>query len=193
MHNFATTLARLMAILGGLILTALVVLVCVSILGRGGNSFAHWDTIETSAPGLSAFLLGAGIGGVPGDYEIVEAAIAFAIFAFLPLCQLKSAHATVDVFTSFLPDRLNHILKAFWDVVLCAAILLITWRLGIGLMDKIGNGETTFILGFPKWWGYAASLIAAIAASIVALYCAYARSAAALRGTTATIDQEEAA
>lgn len=193
MQNFINALAQTMAVLGGLVLAALILLICLSVLGRGANTFAHWDTIETAAPGVSAFLLGAGVAPVPGDFEIVEAAIAFSIFAFLPLCQLKSAHATVDVFTSFLPDRVNIGLKAFWEVALCAAILLITWRLGLGLVDKLNNGETTLLLGFPQWWAFAASLVAALVASIVAVYCAYQRSLASLRGVDVIFDQDEAA
>ena len=184
MLKLVTTLARGMALLGGLILTALILLVCVSVLGRGGNTFAHWDVIETAAPGLSAAILGAGIGPVPGDFEIVEAAIAFAIFAFLPLCQLRSAHATVDVFTANLHRRAKAALQAFWEVMLTLAILLITWRLSVGLSDKIDTGETTIFLGFPSWWAYAASFVAAICASVVALYCAYARVAEALTDET---------
>ena len=182
MLKFVTLLARGMALLGGLILTALVILVCVSVLGRGGNTFAHWDVIETSAPGLSAAILGAGIGPVPGDFEIVEAAIAFAIFAFLPLCQLRSAHATVDVFTASLHRRAKVSLQAFWEVALTLAILLITWRLGAGFLDKIETGETTMFLGIPGWWAYGASLLAALCASVVALFCAYARLREALTG-----------
>ena len=182
MLNFVTLLARGMALLGGLILTALVILVCASVLGRGGNTFAHWDLIEATAPGLSAAILGAGIGPVPGDFEIVEAAIAFAIFAFLPLCQLRSAHAAVDVFTANLPYRARATLQAFWEVVLTLAILLITWRLGAGFLDKLDSGEITLFLGFPKWWGFAASLFAALCASAVALFCAYARVREAITG-----------
>lgn len=177
-----TTLARVMALLGGVVLAALILLVCVSVIGRSGNTIAHMDSVETALPWLSAALLGAGIGPVPGDYEIVEACIAFSIFAFLPLCQLQGGHATVDVFTSFLSERTNGWLKAFWEVLFAAAIVLITWRLGVGMMDKINTGETTLLLGFPKWWGYAASFVAAIAASVVAVYCAYARITEAATG-----------
>lgn len=182
-----------MAVLGGLVLTALILLICVSVLGRGANTFAHWDRIEASAPGVSAFLLAAGVAPVPGDFEIVEAAIAFSIFAFLPLCQLKNAHATVDVFTSFLPHRMSIRLKAFWEIVLCAAIVLITWRLGVGLIDKMSNGETTLLLGFPKWWAFAASLLAAVVASIVSIYCATVRGLAAVRGVDVVFDEDGAA
>ena len=168
-------LARLMALIGGLVLTLLVVLVSVSVLGRGGNTFAHWDGFASVAPGLSQALLATGIGPIPGDFELVEAGIAFAIFAFLPICQLHGGHATVDVFTSYLPARANAALIAFWEVLLSLVILLITWRLFSGMLSKLDNGETTFILQFPIWWAYAASVAAAIGASVVAVCCAVTR------------------
>lgn len=168
-------LARIMAVVGGLVLTGLVILVCVSVAGRGANTFGHWEWFEQAAPGLSAALLATGVGPVNGDFELVEAGIAFAIFAFLPLCQLHSGHATVDVFTATLPARVNGWLIAFWEVLMSLAILLVTWRLAQGMIDKIGNRETTFILQFPIWWAYAASLFAACIASVVAIYTAAAR------------------
>ncbi len=171
-----------MAVIGGLVLTALILLVCVSVLGRGGNTFAYWSAVETGAPALSDAMKASGIGPVPGDFELVEAGIAFAIFAFLPLCQLRSGHATVDVFTSFLPARANAWLKAIWELCLTCAILLIAWRLFFGLQDKFQTGEITFILAFPIWWAYALSFVAAVAAAIVATWCAYARVAEAATG-----------
>ena len=47
------------------------------------------------------------LGPVPGDFELVEVGTGFAVFAFLPWCQLKRGHATVDLFTSevFAPAR----------------------------------------------------------------------------------------
>lgn len=175
MQHAMERIARMMALLGGLVLTGLVLLVCVSVAGRGGITFAHWDWLQVAAPRLAAWLASSGIGPVNGDFELVEAGIAFAIFAFLPLCQLHSGHATVDVFTSYLPKRANAWLITLWEVVFSAVILLITWRLFAGMLAKFGNGETTFILQFPVWWAYAASIFAAGVASVVAVYCAVAR------------------
>lgn len=168
-------LARLMAIIGGLVLTSIVVMVGVSVLGRGINTFAYRDSFEALVPGLAKAIQNSGIGPIPGDFELVEAGIAFAIFAFLPICQLRGGHATVDVFTSYLPARANAALIAFWEVLLSLLILLITWRLFAGMLSKFGNGETTYILQFPIWWAYAVSVAAAIGASVVAVYCAAAR------------------
>lgn len=190
MQSIASALARFMAILGGIVLTFLILLICVSILGRSGNTIGHLDAVQNAAPWLAQALKT--VAPVPGDFEIVEACIAFSIFAFLPICQLRGGHATVDVFTSFLSKRTNDWLKAFWEIMLTLAVLLITWRLGVGTIGKIETGETTLLLGFPKWWGYAGSFFAALGASFVALYCAYARIIEAVTGH-ATLENEGAA
>ncbi|MCK0149215.1 TRAP transporter small permease [Marivita sp. S6314] len=171
-----------MAVMGGVVLTFLVILTCVSVLGRGLNTMGHSDWLVGLSESFAGWLIAAGVGPVTGDFEIVEAGIAFAIFAFLPICQLYGGHATVDVFTSALSAKTNAWLAAFWDVVLTLVILLITWRLTAGMLDKIGNGETTFLLQFPIWWAYAASLAAAVVASITALYCAVGRVTFAATG-----------
>jgi TRAP-type C4-dicarboxylate transport system permease small subunit len=175
-------LARAMAILGGIVLTILVVLTCVSVFGRGLNSMGHSDWLTALSQSLADGLIAAGVGPVTGDFELVEAGIAFSIFAFLPICQLYAGHATVDVFTSRLSDRTNAWLIAFWDCVLTLVIWLITWRLFAGFLDKLGNGETTFLLQFPIWWAYAASFAAAFVASVTALYCSVGRVTYAATG-----------
>ena len=156
--NVMHRLARIMALIGGIVLVLLLILVCVSVLGRGANTFGHWDTFEGFWGGAAAQLQK--LGPVPGDFELVEAGIAFAIFAFLPLCQVSAGHATVDVFTSRMSARANQVLTAFWEVIFALVILLITWRLFLGLQSKFANGQTTFILEFPIWWAYAASFFA---------------------------------
>lgn len=182
MHRAIRAIAQGTAILGGLVLTALIILTCVSILGRTISSVAHAPFMERAAQGLATWLQASGVGSINGDFELLEAGVAFAIFAFLPICQLYGAHATVDVFTNLLPTRVNRILIAFWECVLAAVILLITWRLFAGLQSKYGYGETTFLLQFPVWWAYAASFAAASVAALVAVYCAMMRVWSAFTG-----------
>ncbi|MEZ5538143.1 MAG: TRAP transporter small permease [Thiolinea sp.] len=177
MHKLFTWLANAMALIGGLILTALIILTCISILGRGGNTFAHSGLAE-SFPGLSEWLIDTGIGPIQGDFELVEAGIAFAIFAFLPICQLRGGHASVDIFTSQMPPRFNQFLTVFWEILLAIIIVLISWRLFMGMLDKMNYNETTFLLQFPVWWAYAFSF----AASLVAIYCAVVRAQNFIQG-----------
>jgi len=184
MPTFISRLAHGMALLGGVVLLALIVLTCASVLGRGLNTLGHSDLLTGLSADLAKSLIDSGVGPVTGDFEVVEAGVAFAIFAFLPIAQLRGAHATVDIFTGFLPPAINRALIAFWEVVLTAVILLITWRLFVGMQSKMAYGETTFLLQFPIWWAYAASVFAAVTASITALYCAFARvTGTSLEGT----------
>lgn len=177
MTKLVERIARAMAILGGLVLMALVLLTCVSVLGRSGNTLGHSTVLTVMAPGLAERLIATGIGPVNGDFELVEAGMAFAIFAFLPICQLYGGHATVDVFTAALPARASRLIVTVWEIVLAAAVALIAWRLYDGTVGKLGNGETTLLLQFPVWWAYGGSFAAALVAAIVAVYCAGARIA----------------
>ncbi len=165
------TIARAMALIGGLVLTALIVLVCVSVLGRGLNSLLQ-GPVGSLAPDFAAKMLALGVGPVNGDFEIVEAGIAFAIFAFLPLCQITSGHATVDIFTARLPAGLRRFLAALIECVFAIVLVVIALKLYEGMESKRRYGETTFLLQFPIWWSYAASLFAAVIAAIMGIYMA---------------------
>lgn len=177
MLKWMERLARVMAILGGIVLTALVILTCISVLGRGLNTLGHAGWMPEA---LGKTLINTGVGPITGDFELVEAGVALAIFAFLPVAQLYSGHATVDVFTSFLSQKLNKIIQAFWEVIFAIVLILITWRLYEGMQSKMSYGETTFLLQFPIWWAYAASFVAACVATITAIYTAIGRIAETL-------------
>ena len=73
-HNMIKLVYRLaewLAYVGGLLLTALALMVVVSVSGRA--------------------LLKLGLGPIPGDFEMVEMATAIVVFFFLPWCYLKNA------------------------------------------------------------------------------------------------------
>lgn len=160
-----------MALVGGLVLTALIFLVCVSVIGRALNTLLH-GPVESLAPAFALKMLELGIGPVNGDFELVEAGIAFAIFAFLPLCQIRSGHATVDIFTARLPLGGRRLLSAVIECVFAIVLVIIAMQLFEGMASKRRYGETTFLLQFPVWWSYAASLIAAVLAAVTGVYMA---------------------
>lgn len=157
-------LARALAILGGIVLVAITVLTVVSIGGRALISF--------------------GLRPIPGDFELVEAGTGFAVFAFLPWCQLMRGHATVDLFTSFFPDWVNRVIDLVTELLMTAVIVLIAWRLWFGMLDKIRYNETTFILQFPVWWGYAAAMAAAAVGVLVSFYMLFVRVREVATGET---------
>lgn len=182
MYAFMRWLANGMALIGGVVLTALIVLTCVSVLGRSLNTVFHGDMMQSIAPGLANWALGLGVGPVAGDFELVEAGVAFAIFAFLPLCQITSGHATVEIFTDKLGVAANRWLRMITEIVFAIVLVVIAWRLADGTISKYGYGETTFLLQFPIWWAYALSLIAAIIAAVVGVYMAWVKSVEAITG-----------
>jgi len=175
MHALFTGLARFMAILGGIVLSALILLTCVSILGRSLNGILHSDFVMGLAPGFAHWLIDIGIGPVNGDFELVEAGVAFAIFAFIPLCQITAGHASVDIVANALSRGVNRFLRMVTEVVFALVLILIAWKLADGMLSKKGYGETSFLLQFPVWWAYAASLFGAVVSAIVGVYMAVVR------------------
>lgn len=175
MYKLFHSVSRGMAYLGGLMLVLLVILTCVSIAGRSMNGILHGDFVQALAPAFAAWAIDLGIGPVNGDYELIEAGVAFAIFAFLPLCQISNAHAAVEVFTRAMKPRSSRILQLAIDSVFALVLLLIAVQLYSGLLSKMRSGQTTFLLEFPVWWAYALSLIGAIVAALVGVYVALVR------------------
>jgi TRAP-type C4-dicarboxylate transport system permease small subunit len=141
-----------MAIIGGVVLTATILITCISIVGRE-----------------------VGLGAIKGDVELVEAGMAFAIFSFLPLCQITAGHASVDVFTNWMTGRPFRLLVFVIEVLFAVVLVFVALQLSEGTMDRYNRGQTSFLLQFPVWWAYAASLVSATAAAIVACWTALVR------------------
>lgn len=134
------------AIGGGLVLTAILVMVVGSITGRelGGLSWIR---------GIDALDW---IGPVRGDFELVEVGCAIAVFSFLPYCQMVRGNVTVDFFVHNAPPRLKAALAALGNLAFTAVALLIAWQLTNALVEKSTASwvETSMILQMPVWWGY---------------------------------------
>ncbi|WP_136442560.1 TRAP transporter small permease [Pacificoceanicola onchidii] len=181
-HRSVLALAKLVAVLGGTVLTVLILIVCLSIIGRATNSALHSDLIMGIAPGFAEGLLDLGIGAIRGDFELVEAGMAFCIFAFLPFCQVTAGHATVDMLANALPRWANRTLIFLGEALFAVALVIIAMQLEAGMARKMRSGETTLLLQFPVWWAYAASLTGAVAAAAAGVYMALIRAYELLTG-----------
>lgn len=148
--------ASALAILGGAVLTAVMIMAVISIVGR-------WF-VGTELPVIGR------LGPIKGDFELVEMGVGFAVFSFMGWCQFQRGHVTVDIFVSRLGPRALAGLSAFSNIAITAAAALIAWQHGLGMMDKIRYHESTMILQIPVWWGYAATLVGAWAFALVSLY-----------------------
>jgi len=160
-------LDRQLAYFGGFILALIALVTVVSVIGR--------------------FLSFAGLGPIKGDFEIVENGCAIAIFAFMPLAQLKRGHVTVDLFVSALPLRVQAFLGFLGDALLTLAAFVILWRLYLGFGEKFPYGsdslrallglgakpffpETTYELEVPVWIPFGLALIGAFFFFVTGLY-----------------------
>ncbi|MHC0052919.1 TRAP transporter small permease [Actibacterium sp. D379-3] len=160
-------LARGLALCGGLVLIAVALVTAASITGRA--------------------LTGIGLGPVTGDYELVEAGCAIAVFAFLPWCQLQRGHVAVDIVIRTLPARAQALFALLGDTAITLASVVILWRLWLGFGEKFPYGadrlraalsmggrpyfpETTYELGLPVWIPFALALIGAALFFLVSLY-----------------------
>ena len=150
MGRVVERLARLVALVGGLLLVALALMSVVSIIGRAFTRV--------------------GLGPVPGDFELIEAGGAVAVFAFLPWCQLRGGHVTVDLFATYLPRRLWAALAVMGNIAMSIVAAIIAWQLWLGFRDKLAYGETSMILEMPIWWGYAAGVVGAFLFVVTCLY-----------------------
>ena len=144
-------LASMLAVIGGAALVVVVLITVVSVSGRA--------------------LIPLGFSPVPGDYEIVQAGVLFAIFCSLPITQYHRGHADVSLLTDLFPARIAAIIEFVMDLLMLAATLFIVWRFTIGMLDKLGNREVTLILHMPVWWTYAAAMLGAVGMAIVSAYC----------------------
>jgi TRAP-type C4-dicarboxylate transport system permease small subunit len=139
-----------LALFGGLVLTAIMLLEVASITKRG--------------------VLGAPI---PGDFELVQVGCAIAVFAFLPWCQMRGGNIIVDAFTTRAGPRLRGCLNATSHTILGVLAALVAWRMVWGAIDLFEYNDTTMVLGFPNWIGYVPATFSAALWSAVAFFTAW--------------------
>lgn len=163
----------MLAMFGGIVLIAVIASTTLSIIGRSLNTLGHNDVVKSLWLGFAEFLQG--FKPINGDFELVEAGVAIAIFSFLPLCQITRAHATVDLFTATLSHRFNAFLGFVWEVLLTFVTALFAWRIIVATYEKTLYGETTFLLQMPVWQPYAVCSVIAVMAAIIGVYSVWMR------------------
>ncbi|WP_224813552.1 TRAP transporter small permease [Hasllibacter sp. MH4015] len=175
MYRTLLFLSRLLAILGGLMLSVLVLLTVFNVVMRAADRVFFWMIDTGTMAGLGQWMIDAGVGPMLGTFELIEAGIAFVIFSFIPICQITGGHASVDIFTSQMSDGANRVLRAVTELIFAAVLILIATQLYGGLLTKFNSGQTTLELQMPVWYSYAISLVGAVLAAIVAAYISVVR------------------
>jgi TRAP-type C4-dicarboxylate transport system permease small subunit len=131
--KFLHDLAKLCAILAGLLLTLITLMTCASLMGR--------NLLETS---------------LVGDFELTGVATGAAIALFMPYCQATRGNIIVDFFTTKLSLEKQARLDRFGALLLALLFALLAWRTLLGGLNSYNTHSETQILGFPEWTVYAA-------------------------------------
>ncbi len=126
-------LAKLCAIVAGVLLTVITLMTCASLLGRNTTG---WTIV--------------------GDFELSGAAAGAAVALFLPWCQLRRGNIIVDFFTSRASDRTNERFDRIGALLFAAVMALMTWRTAVGGLNAWRTQSGTMMIGFPEWVIYLA-------------------------------------
>ena len=145
-------LAKLSAVLAGVLLTAITLMTCVSLIGRNTTG---WTIV--------------------GDFELSGSAAGAAIALFMPWCQLRRGNIMVDFFTTRASAATQDRLDRFGALLLGLAMGLMTWRTTIGGLSAWKAHSGSMMLGFPEWVVYCGMVPPLALTTVIAL-------AQALRG-----------
>jgi TRAP-type C4-dicarboxylate transport system permease small subunit len=144
------TLARLCAVLAGLLLTAITLMTCASLVGRNTTGWT-----------------------ISGDFEISGFAAGAAIALFMPLCQARRGNIVVDFFTARARVATQARLDRFGAALLALTMALMTWRTALGGLSAFKSQAGSMMLGVPEWWVYTAMVpalgLTALIAAVQAL------------------------
>lgn len=140
------TLANFCAILAGVLLTAITLMTCGSLIGR--------NTVGVS---------------IVGAFELTGVAAGAAIALFMPLCQLRRGNIIVDFFTAKLGERTNDKLDRFGALLLAGIFALLAWRTTLGGINVWTANSETQIMGFPEWVVYAFMVPPFVLTALIAL------------------------
>ena len=125
-------LAKLCAVIAGVLLTVITLMTCVSLIGRNTTG---WTIV--------------------GDFELSGSAAGAAIALFMPWCQVKRGNIMVDFFTSGASAATQDRLDRFGALLFAGVMALMTWRTAIGGLSAWTSKSGSMMLGFPEWVVYA--------------------------------------
>lgn len=150
-EHYLIMAGKTMAISGGVLFIALIVMSLVSIIGRK-----------------------LGFGSVNGDIELMMAGTAVAATAFLPYCTLLGEHIKVDFFTENMRDSLKRPIDGVAEVLFTIVSGILVWRTVLSAIATYESQEVTTLVSLPLWIPTALLVPGLFLMMICAAYRAYA-------------------
>jgi TRAP-type C4-dicarboxylate transport system permease small subunit len=139
-------LAKLSAIVAGVLLTVITLMTCASVIGRNTTG---WTIV--------------------GDFELSASAAGAAIALFMPWCQLRRGNIIVDFFTTRASARTQAALDRLGALLVAAVMALMAWRSAVGGLNAWKSGSGSMMLGFPEWVVYCGIVPGLALTALVAL------------------------
>lgn len=103
---------------------------------------------------------------LPAAYEIIAFTMPCIIFCALPAVNLREGHVTIDLFDTFIPERLKYWQRFFVLLISTVVMGFISWRLATRSYDHFRFHDVTDELYIPLWYF---SLMMAILSFIAAI------------------------
>jgi TRAP-type C4-dicarboxylate transport system permease small subunit len=107
---------------------------------------------------------------IPGDIEIAQFLMAFAISCFLPWCQWHRGHVMIEFFTRSASRRQQQRLQRIGDGLMAAIAAVLAWRTLLAAISAYPTNEGSMILGIPIWINYAALVPGFAVMAVIALW-----------------------
>lgn len=139
-------LAKLCAVLAGVLLTVITLMTCVSVIGRNTTG---WTIV--------------------GDFELTGAAAGAAVALFLPWCQFRRGNINVEFFTLRASEATKAGLDRLGALLLGLVMALMAWRSALGGLNAWSTKSGSMMLGFPEWAVYAFIVPAFALTAVIAL------------------------
>lgn len=145
--NILENLAKICAILAGILLISITLMTCTSVIGR--------ETIGKT---------------ISGDFELSGMLAGAAIALFMPWCQFKRGNIMVDFFTTSASEKTQNNLERFGAFLLAIVMAFMAWRTALGGLNVYNTHSETQILGFPEWIVYATMVPPLALTALIALH-----------------------
>lgn len=140
------SLARVFAVLAGIILVGITLMTVYSVVGRD--------------------LFGKAL---VGDFELTGVMTGAAIAMFLPWCQVRRGNIIVDFFTAKAKESTRVGLDRLGAFLLACMMGLCAWRATLGGLSAWKSNSGTMMLGFPEWIVYCFIVPALALTALIAL------------------------
>jgi TRAP-type C4-dicarboxylate transport system permease small subunit len=123
--------SRVCALLGGVLLVLCAALTTISILGHA----------LFRAP-------------IHGEHDLVTFGASWAVYLFLPWCQMIKGNVVVDFFLASAPARLRAALDALGSLVYGVIAAILIWRMSVGAEEVMRSGQSSAVLKVPYWTSF---------------------------------------